>query len=83
MRENETEDLIELNFEGDNDFPIIREDGLRRDVTSLVTVTAAGKIEAVAIAVNLGSIEEVVKDKVFLLSYDQNEISTHLLAFSG
>lgn len=61
MRENETEDLIELNFEGDNDFPIIREDGLRRDVTSLVTVTAAGKIEAVAIAVNLGSIEEVVK----------------------
>lgn len=69
MRENETEDLIELNFEGDNDFPMIREDGLSRDVTSVVTTTAAGKIEAVVMAVNLGSIEEVVK--VFLLSYDQ------------
>lgn len=64
MRENETEDLIELNFEGDNDFPIIREDGLRRDVTSLVTVTAAGKIEAVAIAVNLGSIEATLSPPV-------------------
>lgn len=60
LRENETEDLIELYFEGGNDFPMIKEEGLSRGVTSVVT-TAAAKIEAVAMAVNLGSIEEVIK----------------------
>lgn len=60
LRENETEDLIELYFEGGNDFPMIKEEELSRGVTSVVT-TAAAKIEAVAMAVNLGSIEEVIK----------------------
>lgn len=47
LRENETEDLTETEFDGDS-FPMIREDGSSRCVRSVVTVV---KIEAAAIVV--------------------------------